>query len=165
MSANPLSVTGGAGPIIPASLANHSTHTNTAQQTQAAADTIGPKPTKDVDHNVNQLYPLKQNSPTENNVKGASAASAVPQDEESMTVEEAEKTFQEYLNNLPSDMKFHFDKEASRVIFKLVNPVTQEVLREFPPDEFISMVKRLKAAEQKLTGKGNGNGVLFDDRS
>jgi uncharacterized FlaG/YvyC family protein len=155
MSANPLSVSGGAGPIIPASLVNPQTQ---ATKTQAA-DTSGTKPQREVDRNVNELNPSKQNKPVEGNVKGVPIA---PEDDRPITIEEAEETFQEYLSNLPSDIKFQLDKDTNRLFFKLVNPVTREVVKQFPPDEFIEMVKRLKAAEKNMTGKG---GVFLDDRS
>jgi len=74
---------------------------------------------------------------------------------------EAAETLREYLGGLPSELKFDYDKEAGRQVFKVVNPVTHEVVKQYPPDEFLAMIKRLK----ELDRNADKNGMLFDDRS
>jgi len=59
-------------------------------------------------------------------------------------MDKAVKTFKDYIASVPSEMNFSYDKDAERPVFKLVNPVTGEVLKQFPPDEFLTMVKRLR---------------------
>jgi uncharacterized FlaG/YvyC family protein len=74
---------------------------------------------------------------------------------------EAVETLRDYLGGLPSELKFDYDKEAGRQVFKVVNPVTHEVVKQYPPDEFLRMIKRLK----ELDRNADKNGMLFDDRS
>ena len=81
---------------------------------------------------------------------------------EPVTVEEAAKEFRTYLKNLPSDLQFRVDKESGYVVFKVVNPVTQEVIRQYPPDEVLEMAKRLKASANQ--GK-NGSGIFLDGKA
>ena len=77
-----------------------------------------------------------------------------------MDLEEAVETFREYLNKLPSDLNFNYDRDAGRHFFKIVNPVTGEVVKQFPTDEFLTMVKRLKDSSPSPMG----DGVLLDGK-
>jgi len=70
------------------------------------------------------------------------------------------ETFKDYLESLPSEMNFSYDKEAERPIFRLVNPVTGEVVKQFPPDEFLTMVKRLR----EVSNAFDKGGALMDYR-
>jgi len=72
------------------------------------------------------------------------SALGTPGAQNSDEMDKAVKTFKDYIASVPSEMNFSYDKEAERPVFKLVNPVTGEVLKQFPPDEFLTMVKRLR---------------------
>jgi flagellar protein FlaG len=77
-----------------------------------------------------------------------------------MSLREAAQAFQDYLENLPSDLKFQVDEESGYVICKVVNPVTREVIRQYPPDEVVKMAKHIKAFLQE--GKA---GIFLDESS
>jgi len=83
------------------------------------------------------------------------------EEKEIPTLEDATKTLKDYLKNLPSDLQFKMDEETGTVMFKVVNPVTKEVLQEFPPEEVVEMAKRLK----KLGQQSQKSGLLFDTNS
>jgi flagellar protein FlaG len=76
-----------------------------------------------------------------------------------MTLDESVKAFREFLKNLPSDLQFQPDQESGYVIFKVVNPVTQEVIRQYPPDEVVRMARTLKAAVQQ-----GRSGIFLDKK-
>jgi len=75
--------------------------------------------------------------------------------------QKAVESFMEYVDKLPGEMKFTIDHDTNRHVFKIVNPVTQEVVKQFPPDEFLTMVKRLK----EIDPPSKDNGIFFDERS
>lgn len=75
-----------------------------------------------------------------------------------MTMEEAAQAFQAYLESLPSDLQFQPDFEANMVVFKVVNPVTQKVIRQLPPEEVVQQARNLRMAQQK-----NHSGILLDE--
>jgi flagellar protein FlaG len=75
--------------------------------------------------------------------------------------QKAAESFREYVDNLPGEMKFTVDHDTNRQIFKIVNPVTQEVVKQFPPDEFLTMIKRLK----EIGPQSKDNGVFLDENS
>ncbi len=77
------------------------------------------------------------------------------------SLEEAAKTFREYLKNLPSDLAFSKDEASGYVVFKLVNPVTKEVIRQYPPDEVLELARRLR----QLSQKKDQPGILLDQKS
>jgi uncharacterized FlaG/YvyC family protein len=70
------------------------------------------------------------------------------------------KSLRDYLESVPSEMNFSYDQEAGRPIFRLVNPVTGEVLKQFPPDEFLTMIKRLRGVSDAFSD----GGALMDVR-
>ena len=80
------------------------------------------------------------------------------------TLEDAVATFKEFLDNVPTDLNFSYDREAGKQIFKIVNPVTKEVVKQFPTDEFLTMVRRLKEFSPDSLGSIKDNGFLIDDR-
>lgn len=162
MSADPLSVTGGAGPVVPATLVNPQAQTQAVrfQASQAVADTVGTKPRNDVGpkkaNEQNTSEPSKQAA----SIARAENEAKHPLQEEPLSLEEAVASFREYLNGLPHDLQFNIDQDTDRTVFKLVNPVTREVVKQYPSDEFLTMVRRLKEASHSITG----NGLLVDGR-
>ncbi len=58
------------------------------------------------------------------------------------------KSLTEALNHFmalqSADLQFSFHEKTERIIVKLVDVKTNEVLREFPPKEFLDMVARIQ---------------------
>jgi len=77
------------------------------------------------------------------------------------SLDEAAKAFREFLKNLPSDLQFQKDEETGYVVFKVVNPVTKEVIRQYPPDEVLAIARHLRQFEQRK----NQSGILLDQKS
>jgi uncharacterized FlaG/YvyC family protein len=75
----------------------------------------------------------------------------------SMTMEQAAQAFQDYLKSLPSNLQFQPDWQAGIVVFKVVNPVTNKVIRQLPPEEVVEQAKNLRMAEQL-----GHSGILLD---
>jgi uncharacterized FlaG/YvyC family protein len=76
-----------------------------------------------------------------------------------LSLDEAVKAFREYLSGLPSDLLFQPDEASGYVVFKVVNPVTREVIRQYPSDAVIEMARRLKA----LAPQGK-SGIFLDEK-
>ncbi len=73
-------------------------------------------------------------------------------------LEEAAEAFREYIEELPTNLQFSVDREAHATVFKVVNPVTREVLRQYPPEEVLSMARRLRT----LGTQEAPSGILLD---
>lgn len=71
------------------------------------------------------------------------------------------KAFREFLKNLPSDLQFQSDEDSGYVIFKVVNPVTKEVIRQYPPDAIVEMAKKLKALQRQGEKE---SGIFLDQK-
>jgi flagellar protein FlaG len=76
----------------------------------------------------------------------------------SLSMEEAAKAYQDYLANLPSDLEFQPNSQAGIVVFRVVNPVTQKVIRQLPPEQVVQQAIALRNAD-----KQNHSGILFDE--
>ena len=171
---DPLSTVSGKGPNVTASLVNTQAQAQIAK-TQAVADTIGTRKSlnTDVSNSGNALNNndatkdvMKANAPNETDetgqpVTGRGAPANQPSVISEADLKKAAETFKEYLDKLPSDLKFNFDKDTDRLILKIVNPVTKEVVKQYPPDELLTMVKHLR----EMTENFADNGVFLDTRS
>jgi len=88
----------------------------------------------------------------------ASGLSSQTQAPSEMTMAEAAQAYQTYLKNLPSDLQFQPDYQAGLLVFKVVNPVTQEVIRQLPPEAVVQQARNLR-----LAGKQTNSGILLDE--
>lgn len=75
-----------------------------------------------------------------------------------LTMAQATQAFQNYLQSLPSNLEFQPDQQAGMVIFKVVNPVTQKVIRQLPPESVVEQATNLRMAESQ-----NHSGILLDE--
>ena len=73
-------------------------------------------------------------------------------------LEEAAEAFREYIEELPTNLQFSVDREAHTTVFKVVNPITREVLRQYPPEEVLILARRLRA----LGKQDAPSGILLD---
>ena len=53
-------------------------------------------------------------------------------------------------NFKPYALSFRFEKELNRVVVKVIDPVTGEVVREIPPESVIEALKQLRRAPGSL---------------
>ena len=53
-------------------------------------------------------------------------------------------------NFKPYSLSFRFDEELNRVVVKVIDPTTGELLREIPPESVIEALKKLKQAPGSL---------------
>ena len=88
----------------------------------------------------------------------ASGLSNQAQTPTEMTMEQAAQAYQTYLKNLPSDLQFQPDYQAGLLVFKVVNPVTQQVIRQLPPEAVVEQARNLR-----LSAKQGTSGILLDE--
>ncbi|MCL1908651.1 MAG: flagellar protein FlaG [Holophagaceae bacterium] len=170
MSAEPLSATGGAGPIVPVTLINPQAQAQAQiakTQTQVPGDAFAngarsqnAATSKTSEQNATELNSRQPARPEDATKAATNAANAISAEDKAIALDEAVETFKEYVDGLPSDLKFHVDHDANRTVFKIVNPVTREVVKQYPSDDFLHMVKRLK----EITPSPKDSGFLVDDR-
>ena len=134
--------TGGVYPAAPAAPAASPTAA-TAPSTPAAAQPVDTAPADPA-----SLLAMSKAS-------GLSNQTPAPTD---MTMEEAAQAYQTYLKNLPSDLQFQPDYQAGLLVFKVVNPVTQQVIRQLPPEAVVQQARNLR-----LAGKQANSGILLDE--
>jgi len=127
---------------------------NTAQDQASSAMATG-VPSKAVAAAQDTVTQAEADKTTAKNDKKNGQGNLAP-----ATLDQASKDMQAYIKNLPSDLEFHRDEASGYTVFKLVNPITREVIREYPPKEVVEMARRLKQLDQ-----GDGSGVLIDQQS
>ena len=70
----------------------------------------------------------------------------------------AAQDVQKYLPKASSELQFDVDKSTGRFLFKVINPVTKEVIYQVPSEEVLAMARKLRDLDQP---KGAA-GVLVD---
>ena len=70
----------------------------------------------------------------------------------------AAQDVQKYLPKASSELQFDVDKSTGRFLFKVINPVTKEVIYQVPSEEVLAMARKLRELDQP---KGAA-GVLVD---
>jgi uncharacterized FlaG/YvyC family protein len=153
---DPISPTGSQG-LSPPSAAYAAAQGDAAQSTGGTTATT---PTTVASASGKAIQEAAQASSQEAAKLDLSAASGVSSNQTtpSMTMEEAAEAFQSYLKSLPSNLQFQPDYESGIVVFRVVNPVTQKVIRQLPPEEVVQQAKNLRMAERQAH-----SGILLDE--
>lgn len=101
-----------------------------------------------------------QNRPADPNSKAANGSKAEGDRGKSVskeTLEEAAKAVEDYLQQSYPDLQFSVDKDTGDYCIKVVDPKSQEVIRQVPSEEALAMARRLQTLGSKDT-----SGVLID---
>ena len=98
-------------------------------------------------------------SPSTQNAKSLPATSTqqnvdskLVSDEE---IQQAVDQIQSFTDNVAKDLKFSIDEDTGKTIVKILDSQTQEVIRQFPTEEAISIARTLDKVQ----------GLLFSDKA
>ncbi|WP_306590696.1 flagellar protein FlaG [Geothrix sp. 21YS21S-4] len=70
----------------------------------------------------------------------------------------AARSVEDFVKQAPSDLKFMVDEGTGQYYFKIVDPNTQETIRQVPSEEILAMARRL----QQLNDPKGATGVIVD---
>ncbi len=92
----------------------------------------------------------------------AKQANQVKQEEEQSkeNIEEAVESVASFVNSVNKNVDFLVDEDSGRTIIKVVDVKSQELIRQFPSDEIISMANRIKELQEQITSK---TGLFLDE--
>ena len=65
-------------------------------------------------------------------------------------VESAVSRVSDYIQNFQRDLVFSIDKDSDRLVVKVVDSATQEVIRQIPEEEMLSIAKHLDSPESLI---------------
>ncbi|MDP1557323.1 MAG: flagellar protein FlaG [Nitrosomonas sp.] len=80
------------------------------------------------------------------------AAESIPDDEQ---VQQAVDQIKGAINKLTQDLRFSIDEETGKTVVKILDSRTQEVIRQFPTEEALSIARTLDKVQ----------GLLFNDKA
>lgn len=75
------------------------------------------------------------------------------------SLDAATKSVEDFLQQSPTNLKFLVDRDTGMFYFKIVDPTTQETIRQVPAEEILAMAKRLR----ELSGPKSSSGILVDE--
>jgi flagellar protein FlaG len=67
---------------------------------------------------------------------------------------EIAKEMKEYVQHLARDLEFNVDKDSGRVVITVIDPETDKIVRQIPPEETLHVLRTMQ----------NGGGSLFEDK-
>jgi flagellar protein FlaG len=65
-------------------------------------------------------------------------------------VESAVSQISDFVQNFQRDLVFSIDKDSERLVVKVVDSETQEVIRQIPSEEMLRIAKNLDAADSLM---------------
>lgn len=65
-------------------------------------------------------------------------------------VESAVSRVSDYIQNFQRDLVFSIDQDSDRLVVKVVDSATQEVIRQIPEEEMLSIAKHLDSPESLI---------------
>ena len=88
----------------------------------------------------NTAAPHKSEAP----VNGASST------EVELDVVDAVQRVQDYVQTIERDLQFSIDEDSGRTIIKVIDPETDEVVRQIPPEELLNILQSLESGNGGL---------------
>jgi len=74
--------------------------------------------------------------------------------------EDAVRRIQSYVQSVRRELRFSVDDATGRMVIKVLDPETDEVIRQIPPEEIIAIARALSESPERVAG-----GLLFRARA
>lgn len=94
-------------------------------------------------------------APSTQNVKSLPGTSTVSESVSDENIQQAVDQLQSFTDNVAKNLKFSIDEDTGKTVVKLLDSQTQEVIRQFPTEEAISIARTLDKVQ----------GLLFSDKA
>lgn len=121
------------------------------------ANTRAPSSVSDIrEKQVPQANPKQPINATNVN----SNRSTGPSSEEAEAISQIEE-FQNFTQSIDRSLQFKIDEELGVTIVRVVDKQTDELIRQFPPEELINLSKRLKELNEETS---RSSGVLLQEK-
>jgi flagellar protein FlaG len=65
---------------------------------------------------------------------------------------DAVKNLNDFVQNTQRELNFSIDEQTGRTVVKVIDPATQEVIRQIPAEEVLAVARRVA---EEMDGKGN----------
>ena len=103
---------------------------------------------------TNVVQQLQKNTAPERHVAAASGQ-VLPSDqaEERASVQQVESAvskISDFVQNFQRDLQFSVDKDSDRLVVKVVDSETQEVIRQIPSEEMLRIARSLDSSESLI---------------
>ncbi len=128
--------------------------TNLPPATSGAPSTQSAK----VENNVeNRLSVVPSNQPLSQSINNAE----INAENDKEAVESQIEELQNFNQNIDRSLQFKVDEELGVTIVRVIDKQTDELIRQFPPEELINLSRRLKELNEENSGN---SGVLLQEK-
>jgi flagellar protein FlaG len=81
---------------------------------------------------------------------GATAATAMPEQPKEAAVEQAVSTIEAFTQSIRRDLSFNLDDASGRVVVKVTDSVSGEVIRQIPSEDALKLAESLEEVRSLL---------------
>ena len=103
---------------------------------------------------TNVVQQVQENTAPERHVAAASGQELpLDQAEERASVQQVESAvskISDFVQNFQRDLQFSIDKDSDRLVVKVVDSETQEVIRQIPSEEMLRIARSLDSSESLI---------------
>ena len=82
--------------------------------------------------------------------KDVTPVTGAPPSEVELDVVDAVQRVQDYVQTIERDLQFSIDEDSGRTIIKVIDPETDEVVRQIPPEELLNILQSLESGNGGL---------------
>ena len=105
-------------------------------------------------YQTSRVVEAQKSATSERNESAASGQDVPPVNsqaaDEAETVESAVSQISDFVQNFQRDLQFSVDKDSGRIVVKVLDSETKEVIRMIPPEETLRMAEQLDSPESLI---------------
>ena len=121
--------------------------------------TASEEPLKQANGNSVPVESLAQLKAAEAQLKQDEANQQESEQSQSL-IEESIESVANFVNSVSKNVDFLVDEDSGRTVIKIIDVKSQELIRQFPSDEIISMATRIKELQEQISSK---TGLFLDE--
>ena len=115
----------------------------------------------DIETNVEKGLVVATNAGSIRNDQTAADVNSEKPLEDKVEVESQIEEFQNFNQSIDRSLQFKVDEELGVTIVRVIDKETDELIRQFPPEELINLSRRLKELNEENSGN---SGVLLQEK-
>lgn len=105
-------------------------------------------------YQTSRAVEIQKSATSQRNESAASGQDVPPVNsqaaDEAETVESAVSQISDFVQNFQRDLQFSVDKDSGRIVVKVLDSETKEVIRMIPPEETLRMAEQLDSPESLI---------------
>lgn len=92
------------------------------------------------------------------------AAKVQKENQTKVEIRDQVEALQQFNQNIERTLQFEIDEELGVTIVRVFDKETEELIRQFPPEELLNLSRRLKELNEQNAGAASKTGILLQEK-